>query len=69
MYVCMDTVCCLESTWQHNKPNGHRLHELGVEHSKSYICWIDNDVCYVRFVMFHHKYLCVLSELCSGVLW
>ena len=31
MYVRMDTVRCLESTWQHNKPNGHRLHELGVE--------------------------------------
>ena len=40
-------------------------------HSKNYICWIDNDVCYVRFVMLsfiHHKYLFVLSELCSGVL-
>ena len=31
MYARMDTVRCLESTWQHNKPNGHRLHELGVE--------------------------------------
>jgi len=62
-YILPETFPAARKLGQLNATWRMFMYVLFDTHSKNCICWIDNDVCYVRFVMlrisvlFHHLLL------------